>query len=81
MNEPIYKPENWVTFQQGEEGGFGRIVGGSYDGETWHYTVAGSLADGSHQSVKEGEIGFLFQNGSWLAPTSSGGHASIYKDI
>lgn len=80
MKEPMYRPEYWVTYQQGETGGFGRIIGGSFDGESWHYTIQGSLTDGTHCSVREEEIGYLFQNGSWLAPSGGGNHASAYKD-
>ncbi len=82
MKEPIYKPEYWVTYQQGEAGGFGRIIGGSFDGETWLYTVKGVHANGDLQAVREDEIGYLFQNGSWLAPTGSGARGtSAYKDV
>lgn len=80
MKAPTYKPDNWVTFEQGEGGGFGRIIGGSFDGEAWVYTVSGAEEDGSHQTVREDEIGYLFQNGSWLAPTGIGSHESVYKD-
>ncbi len=80
MKAPIYKPENWVNFEQGETGGFGKIVGGSFDGEGWLYIIAGSIADGSHTVAREDEITYLFQNGSWLAPSGNGGQGdSAYK--
>lgn len=80
MQEPLYKPEHWITFQQGNTGGFGQIVGGSFDGETWLYTVEGSLADNPRRAVREDEVTYLFTNGSWLAPTHLGGSGSAYKD-
>ena len=80
MKEPIYKPEHWITYQQGETGGFGRIVGGHFNSESWYYTVEGASADGTHTAVRESEIRFLFTNGSWLAPTSTGSSGSAYKD-
>lgn len=80
MKEALYKPEHWITFEQGQGGGFGQIIGGSYDGTHWYYTVQGALANGEHQSVREDEVAYLFQNGSWLAPTHLGGGNSAYKD-
>ena len=80
MHEPLYKPDFWVTYQQGETGGFGQIIGGVYDGETWHYTIKGSRVDGTHTSVRQDEFGYLFQNGSWLAPTGGASNESAYKD-
>ncbi|MGV9002300.1 MAG: hypothetical protein ACOH18_05100 [Candidatus Saccharimonadaceae bacterium] len=80
MKEPIYKPDMWVSYQQDEVGGFGRIIGGSFDGENWHYTIAGSREDGSSHSAKETEIGYVMQNGSWLAPTTANASSSVYKD-
>ncbi len=80
MKEPAYKPETWVSFQQDEVGGFGRIIGGSFDGESWEYTIQGSSVDGLLYSAREDEIGYVLQNGSWLAPTGIGNHGSAYKD-
>ncbi len=81
MKEPTYKPESWIIYQQGTFGGYGRIIGAAFDGENWNYTTQGSLVNGELHAVKEDEITFLFQNGSWLAPThldSRGG--SAYTD-
>jgi hypothetical protein len=69
-----------ITFQQGNTGGFGQIVGGSFDGTTWLYTVEGGLGENSRRAVQENEITYLFTNGSWLAPTHLGGSGSAYKD-
>ena len=81
MKTPTYKPDTWVTFQQGETGGYGRIVGASFNNEGWFYIITGSNADGSHHSVREDEIVQSFQNNSWLSVTTSGGSsASVYQD-
>jgi len=80
MKQPTYKPETWITFQQGETGGFGRIVGATFDGEAWVYSVAGANADGSHHAVRETEVSQLFQNNSWLTPTTAASSSSAYQD-
>lgn len=72
MREPLYKPEHWVTYQQGTGGGFGRIVGASFDGTTWIYSVAGPVLNTTYAGVQESEITMLFENGSWLAPRQNG---------
>lgn len=79
MKEPTYKPEQWITFEQEGAGGFGKIIGGSFD-EGWTYTVKGSLANGELCMVHEKEIVYLLQNGSWLAPSHFGGQGSVYSD-
>jgi hypothetical protein len=78
VKEPIFKPDQWITFEQGTVGGFGQIVGAAFDGTHWFYSVSGSLDDGSLRMVREDHIVHLFQNGSWLAPTSFGGQSSAY---
>ena len=40
MKEPLYKPEHWVIYQQGTTGGFGKITGGLFTNEAWHYYIA-----------------------------------------
>ena len=80
MKEPQFKPEYWVTYKQGEIGGFGRIIGGTFDGAAWHYTIQGSLADGSDNSVLESDITYLFQNGTWISTAGGPNNSSAYKD-
>jgi hypothetical protein len=80
MNEPLYKPTTWVAFEFESEGGFGQIVGGAFDGSEWFYMISGSLDDGTIRSVPQHKITYLFQNGSWLAPTSFGGQNSAYTE-
>lgn len=78
MNEPAYKPSTWILFQQGDGGGFGQVIGGNYDGETWVYTVSGSLQGGELRGVRQEEVTFLLDNGTWLAPTNFSGENSAY---
>jgi hypothetical protein len=79
MNEPIYKPEQWIIYQQGESAGFGQIVGGSYDGEMWNYSIKGSLLDTTFALARQNEIIRYYENGSWLEPRSGGiGNGSAY---
>jgi hypothetical protein len=80
MHEPSFKPETWITYQQETNGGFGKIIGGHYDGTSWHYTVQGASAGGELQTVHENTITFSLQNGSWMAPTHLTGQGSIYTD-
>lgn len=80
MKEPTFKPEQWITYQDGIGGGFGRIVGGVFENEAWVYTVAGASANGEHTQVAEASIIYLLQNNSWLAPTSFGGQGSVYSN-
>lgn len=78
MKEPIYKPDTWVTYQQAEVGGFGRIIGGSFVSGIWRYTLSGVLTNGQYITIKEDEIIFTLQNGSWIAPTHMSGGGSAY---
>lgn len=80
MQEPAFKPEVWVTFQQDTTGGFGKIIGAHYDGTTWQYTVSGSSANGELHAVREDEVTLSLQNGSWMAPSHIGGGGSVYTD-
>lgn len=80
MIEPVFKPEQWITFEQGEVGGFGQVVGAAFDGSDWFYSISGSQDDGSLRMVREADIIHLFQNGSWLAPTSFSGKSSAYTE-
>lgn len=82
MQDPVYKPEQWITFEQGEAGGFGQIIGAAFgtDG-SWYYTISGSQADGKNRAVREDEIRSTLQNGSWIAPSiTGGGKVTAYTD-
>lgn len=81
MKQPTYKPEAWVLYEQGNGGGYGHVVGATYSGETWLYTVAGTRADGSHTIIREEEVKQVLQNGSWLTVTTTGASASAYQDV
>ena len=80
MKEPTYKPHDWIAFEQGDLGGFGQVIGGSFSEDGWEYIVSGSLAGGSDRAVREDEISLVLQNGSWLAPSHFGGHGSAYTE-
>lgn len=78
MNEPTFKPDEWVIFKQDTLGGFGQIIGGTFDGNEWQYIVKNSLIDGTHRSVSENEITHTLENGNWSTPTHFGGAGSAY---
>lgn len=80
MKEPTYKPEQWIVYEQDGAGGFGQIIGGIFDGESWLYTVSGVSVDSEYVQVEQDEITHLLQNGSWLAPSHFGGHTSVYSE-
>lgn len=82
MNEPAYKPDEWVVYQKDETyGGFGKIVGGSFTEEGWFYVVSGPLLDTTFVSIHQDEIIRLFENGSWLEPRrGANGGTSIYTN-
>lgn len=81
MQEPAYKPTQWIIYKQGETGGFGRIIGGTYNGEAWIYSVRGPKTDTTYTEVYEGDITFFYENGSWLEPQHAGiGRASVYTE-
>lgn len=81
MHEPAYKPTQWIIYKQGETGGFGSILGGTYTGESWLYSVHGPIVDTTYAEVYEEEITHFYENGSWLEPESGGiGRASAYTE-
>ena len=80
MHEPLYKPEHWILYQQGDNGGFGQIVGGTFGADGWHYTLRGIQLDTTLTSVSENDIIFAYEQNSWIAPTHLGGAGSAYTD-
>lgn len=76
MNTPLFRPEQWVLYEHASEGGdeiitettagFGKIVGGSYDGESWCYSVHGPMADTTYVVVPEASITHILESGSWM---------------
>jgi len=81
MQEPAYKPDQWIIYQQGEGGGFGQIVGGRYSSEAWIYSIKGPITDTTYASVREDEITFFNENGSWLEPQQGSlGKTSAYSN-
>ena len=81
MNEPAYKPEQWVIYKQDAVGGFGQIVGAQFDSEVWTYSVRGVSLDTTYVSIREDEITHFNENGSWLEPQHAGtGNGSVYTE-
>ena len=81
MIEPIYKPDQWIIYRQGDGGGFGQIVGGSHDGDAWIYSVRGPITDTTFATTRQDEITHYYENGSWLEPHSGGmANGSAYTD-
>ena len=83
MTDPLYKPEHWITYKTGNAGGYGKIVGASFNGASWVYSVAGPLLDTTYFGVQEADITAVFENNSWLAPRQNGGGdsgGSAYTD-
>lgn len=81
MQEPAFKPTQWIIFKQDDGGGFGRIVGGTFNGESWIYSVRGPITDTTYAEVGEEEITHFYENGSWLEPHNAGmGKASAYTE-
>lgn len=80
MKEPTYTPNQWVTYKHGNGGGFGEIIGGDFDGTTWHYIVKGQSIERGSVRVKEADIILILDNHSWLPPLKQ--HSTeIYKNL
>lgn len=77
MQEPTYKPGQWVAYQQGNTGGFGEIIGGRHDGNVWRYTVQNSSKNSDAVVLAE-EIKFTLEGGNWMAPNHIVGNSSVY---
>lgn len=80
MKEPIYAPDQWVTYEHANGGGFGKIVGGDFDGTDWYYAVKGQLVQGPAIRVKEDAVLLILDNKSWLPPVKQSS-TDIYKDL
>jgi hypothetical protein len=82
MQLPSYKPDQWVVYEQGQTGGFGRILGASFNGESWVYSLRGPIVDTTYAEVYEPEITHFYENGSWLEAKHGniGGKTSAYTD-
>lgn len=80
MQEPTYKPGQWVVYQQLTAGGFGEIIGGRFDGEVWHYTVQSSQKNSDAIIVAE-EIKYTLEGGHWMPPNNIIGNSSVYAQV
>lgn len=79
MNEPAYKPNQWVLYQVEEtSAGFGQVVGGLYIDGTWKYHVRGATDSETNVQVHQDAITFILENGNWTAPQHFGGSNSAY---
>lgn len=79
MNEPGYKPDQWILYSSEAASGFGQIVGGTHDGSEWTYSVKGPILDTTLEAVPESSITHFYENGSWLeARHGSSAAASAY---
>ncbi|UTX51198.1 hypothetical protein KI440_03250 [Candidatus Saccharibacteria bacterium TM7i] len=80
MKEPTYTPNQWVTYEHANGGGFGQIVGGDFDGHSWHYIVQGQSVERHAVRVKEDAVRLILDNHSWLPPLKQTS-TEIYKDL
>lgn len=80
MQEPTYLPHQWVTYSSANGGGFGKIIGGDFDGTEWHYIVQGQSVERPAVRVKESAIELTYDNRSWLPPVKQSS-TEIYKNL
>jgi len=82
VQEPKFKPDHWVIYQQGESGGMGRISGGTFGGQGWNYTIVGAAVNGQPYSVSESEIAYLLGDDgkTWSTPSQASGQSAAYTN-
>ena len=81
MNEPIFKPSQWVLYELAEGvAGFGQIVGGLYTAARWTYQVKGATPNDNNVEVPEDSIKSVMENGNWTVPHHFSGSNSAYAD-
>lgn len=80
MQEPAYTPNQWVTYESANGGGFGKVIGGDFDGKDWHYIVKGQSVERPAVRVKESAIMLILDNKSWLPPLKQNS-TEIYKNL
>lgn len=80
MQEPLYAPNQWVTYKHANRGGFGEIIGGDFDGTSWYYIVRGQSVERHAVRVKEDAIILILDNKSWLPPLKQSS-TEIYKNL
>ncbi len=79
MKEPNYKPNQWVQYELEDNiGGFGQVVGGVYNNDTWQYHVRGATDSETNVLVPQDAVKFILENGNWTAPQHFGGSNSAY---
>lgn len=80
MNEPIYKPNQWVLYELEEDtAGYGIIVGALYSDGIWKYHVKGATPN-EHDNIQvpEEAVKSVLENGNWTIPQNFGGANSAY---
>ncbi len=80
MQEPIYTPNQWVTYEHADGGGFGKITGGDFDGRDWYYIIEGQSVERRGVRIKESAILLILDNKSWLPPLKQSS-SEIYKNL
>lgn len=81
MTIPTFQPDQWVIYKQDQTGGFGQIIGASFDGEAWNYSLRGPAIDTTFTAVTELDITHTYENGSWIEMNREvASHASAYTD-
>ena len=81
MITPLFKPQQWVLYQQENSGGYGAIVGATFDDQGWLYSIKGPELDTTSIAVAELDITHTYENGSWIEMNhETGTSASAYTD-
>lgn len=81
MQEPVYKPNQWVLYETDENhAGFGKIIGGTHGSAGWMYRVKGTTQNGDAVEVSQESITFILENGNWTAPQHFSGSNSAYAN-
>ena len=81
MTTPLFKPLQWVLYQQTEVGGYGKVVGATFDDQGWLYSIKGPAADTTSVIIPEDDISHAYENGSWIAINrETGTSESAYTD-
>ena len=80
MNEPVYKPNQWVLYElESDAAGFGLVVGALFNDGNWKYHVKGAASnEHDYIQVPEEAVKFILENGNWTAPQNFGGANSAY---
>ncbi len=82
MNEPVFKPGKWISFQKDDTtGGFGKIIGGYFDGTNWLYAVEHATSSAGTTHVLFDEIKYSYEGETWMVPNTIVGNSSVYAQV